>query len=189
MKKTLFSMVCTLAFGLAFGPFLALSATAQDTKQNKSPNDRVVSLIMSTAFAGMPDKLPNHKGEMVKLDLSDPKKYMIPLDDARRVIRRAYMSAKADLCGLTSLERRHFESIMRREMALKKWTSYQLTYIDVLHATTGTVMTGSFSVGDEANKKDDSSKDRRNTYKCSAKERKRWRVAVEADIKKSIASQ
>jgi len=189
MKITLFSKACVIALGLGLVPVWPLSVVAQDTNQKESPSDRIVALIMSTAFSGMPEKLPNNKGEMITLDLSDPKKYMIPFDDARRIIRRAYMSAKVDLCGLRDLERRHFKSIMRYELALKKWTSYQLTYIDILHATTGAVMTGSYTVGEDAKKKDDPSKDRRITYKCSPEERERWKAVVAADIKKSIASQ
>lgn len=183
MKRTVFSKACVVVLGLGLALGWPLSAVAQDTKAKKSPSDRIVKLVMSAAFAGMPEKLPNRKGEMVKLDLSDPKKYMIPLDDARRVIRRSYMSAKADLCGLTKLEQRHFRTIMRHELSLKKWTSYQLTYIDMLHATTGAMITGSYAVGEDAKKKDDPSKDRRNTYKCSAAERERWKAAVEADMK------
>ncbi len=120
MKRTLFSWACVIALGLGLALVQSLSVTAQVTKQKKSTNDSTVRLIMSAAFSGMPEELPNLKGEMVKLDFSDPKKYMIPLDDARRVIRRAYLSAKAELCGLKDIERRHFESIMRREIALKK---------------------------------------------------------------------
>jgi hypothetical protein len=190
MKRTLLSRGCAIALGLVLVSGVAASAVAQDsTEKNKKLSDRTVRVIMGTAFAGIPESLPKPNGEVVKLDRSDPKKFLIPLDDARRIIIKSVLSARADLCGLKDLERKHFLSIMRHEKALEKWTSYQLTYIDILHATTGIYMTGASATGDTAKKKMDGSEDRRNDYSCSPEERERVRAAVEAELKQDTKTQ
>lgn len=191
MKKKLVSFCCAVALGLGLAAAASNAALAQNitNKKDKALSDRTVRVIMGYAFAGIPESLPNPKGEMVKVDRSDPKKFMIPLDDARRIIIQATISARADLCGLKDIQREHFESIMRHERGKKnakgerKWTPYQMTYIDVLIATTTAVMTGSSAVGEDAKKADDPSEDIRANYKCTADERERARAAVEANIK------
>ena len=52
---------------------------------------------------------------MVKLDKSDPNKYLIPLDDARHVIRVATRSAYAEVCQLFELEKANFDAMIRTE--------------------------------------------------------------------------
>lgn len=186
MKKTMLSLGCVLV--LALGSFSAAASSVaaqdkQDKDETKKLSDRTVRVIMGSAFAGIPESLPKPGGgEMVKIDRSDPKKFLIPLDEAREIIIKAVLTARADLCGLKDLQRKHFESIMRHELARKKWTPHQMTYIDVLHATTGIYMTGTAAVGDDAKKKDDGSADVRRTYNCSADERERVKEAIEADI-------
>lgn len=185
MKRMLLSVGCAVVLGLT-----SVSAgMAQEKKKEAKLSERTVRVIMGTAFAGIPDTLPKPGGEMVKVDRSDPKKFMIPVEDAREIIISAVLSARADLCGLKKLEREHFKSIMRKELASKKWSSFQMTYIDVLHATTGLFMTGSQAVGEDAKKKDDPSEDIRAKYKCSDEERDRVKAAVESDIKKLVQAQ
>lgn len=190
MKRTVFSKACVVALGLGLALGWALSAVAQDTKAKKSPSDRIVRVIMSWALAGIPDTLPGPDGKIVKIDRSDPKKFIIPLDDARRIIKQAWISSHADLCGLVDIQRQHFESIMRYERSKKgqkgkrKWSSFQMTYIDILIAATSNIRTGTLTVGSDTKKQDDGSEDIRNKFKCSADERERARAAVEADIKR-----
>lgn len=189
MKKTVFSISCGVAVALGIATVGSLGAAAQEAKKQSKLSDRTVRVIMGAAFAGIPDELPSPDGKKVKIDRSDPKKFMIPLDDAREIIIKSVMSARAELCGLTDLKRKHFESIMRRELARKKWTPFQMTYIDVLQATTEIFMTGSQAIGEDAKKEDDPSKDIRNTYKCSSEERQRVKAAVEQDIKELAQTQ
>lgn len=194
MKQSLFSKCCAVALGLGLVLSLASPVAAQETKKKKSPSDRTVRVIMGWAFAGIPETLPGPTGKIFKIDRSDPKKFMIPLEDARRIIKQATISARADLCGLEDIQRRHFESIMRYERSKmstksdrkgkRKWTSSQMTYIDILIAATSNIMTGTSTAGDDTKKKDDGSQDIRNTYKCSADERERAKADVEADIRR-----
>lgn len=184
MKKTFLSICYMLVLGLGVAVMTMPNAVAQDKKSEKKLSDRTVRVIMGTAFAGVPEELPDATGKMVKIDRSDPKKFMIPLDDAREIIIKAVLSARADLCGLGDLYREHSKRILLHERARNKWTPYQMTYIDILHATTGLYMTGSFAAGEEAKKDDNPADDRRKDYDCSQDERERVKEAVEADIQK-----
>lgn len=189
MKKTLLSIGYLVVLGLGIIATSVSVSVAQEKKSDKKISDRTVRVIMGTAFAGIPDELPDAKGDMVKVDRSDPKKFMIPIDDAREIIIKAVLSARADLCDLGDLYREHARSVLLHERARNKWTSSQMTYIDMLHATTGLYMTGSFAVGEEAKKKDSPKNDRRKDYNCSPDERARVKAAVEADIQKLAQAQ
>ena len=182
MKRTMFSKVCAVALGAGIALSLAIPVVAQEKKEKKKPSDRVVRVIMGFAFAGIPEQAPNSKGKIVKIDRSDPKKFLIPFEDARRIIRISSLSARANLCGLKKLADQHFLKLMKAEKALGKWTPYQKTYIQVLHATTSNFMTGSKSSGEDAKKNDDGSSDVKNTYKCPPDQRDEVRAAIEADI-------
>ena len=203
MTQKLLRLVCAGALGLGLGissgviPLAAAqTAAAPEAKapeketEKKKPSDRAVRVIMGYAFAALPDSVPNRKGETVQLEREkQPEKFMIPVDDARRIIRYASLAARADLCGLKELEREHYGNMMKRERAVNKWTSYQFIFIDLLHTTTGLVMTGNVKAGDEAKKTDDGSQDIRKEYVCSPQERDRVKAAVEADIKAFAANQ
>ena len=56
MKKSLYFKVCTVVLGLGLLSALAMPLAAQDTKEKKKPNDRTVRVIMSWAFAALPEK-------------------------------------------------------------------------------------------------------------------------------------
>lgn len=177
------------AVALALGMLMVLAyPVAAQEKEDKKLSDRTVRVILGLALAAIPEELPGPDGKMVKIDRSDPNRFMIPLEEGRRIIVQATLSARADLCGLKELERKHFESIMRHELARKNnkgeklWSPLQLTYIDHIIATTNSMMTGTMSAGDEM-KKDDGSQDVQASYTCSPDERDRARDAVEANIK------
>lgn len=189
MKRMFLSVSCAFAIGFVSLTAGSIAGLAQEKKKEAKLSERTVRVIMGTAFAGIPDELPKPGGEMVKVDRSDPNKFLIPVEDAREIIVSAVLSARADLCDMKDLGRKHFESIMRRERARGKWTPFQMTYIDVLHATTGLYMTGSASVGDDAKKEDSPDKDIKAKYKCSDAERARVKAAIESDIKKLAQAQ
>lgn len=187
MKTKMLRRGGAVALALGMLMVLAYPAAAQE-KEDKKLSDRTVRVILGLALAAIPEELPGPDGKMVKIDRSDPNRFMIPLEEGRRIIVQATLSARADLCGLKELERKHFESIMRHELARKNkkgeklWSPLQLTYIDHIIATTNSMMTGTMSAGDEM-KKDDGSQDVQASYTCSPDERDRARDAVEANIK------
>ena len=189
MKRTLFSWVCVIAFGLGLAPFWALSVVAQDSKQKKSPSDRTVRVIMGWAFAAVPEKIKNKDGKEITIDRSDPRKFMIPIDDARRVIRVAIRSTNAKLCDLPKLEGQNFRKMMAKEKALGKWSANQIRFIKMLHISAGLVMTGGFTVGKEAEGKDDGKNDSQKKYNCSAEEHARVKANIEAYLKEPDKTQ
>jgi len=183
MKRTLFSWVCVIALGIGLAPFWPLSVAAQDSKQKKSPSDRTVRVIMGWAFAAVPEKIKTKDGSEITIDRSDPNKFMIPVDDARRVIRVAMRSTNAKLCGLPKLEGQNFRKMMAKEKALGKWSSNQIRFIKMLHISAGLVMTGGFTVGKQAEGKGDGQNDKQKKYSCSAEERARVKASIEAYLK------
>ncbi|MEM8743999.1 MAG: hypothetical protein AAGF14_05115 [Pseudomonadota bacterium] len=203
MTQKLLRLVCAGALGLGLGissgaiPLAAAQTSAapeakapEKPTEKKKPSDRAVRVIMGYAVAALPDSVQNRKGETVQLEREKhPEKFMIPIEDARRIIRYASLAARADLCGLKDLERKHYGNMMKRERADNKWTSYQFVFIDLLHTTTGLVMTGNVQAGDEAKTVDDANKDARKEYICSPQEKERVKAAVEADIKALAAKQ
>lgn len=189
MKRMLLSVSCAVALGLVSLSAGSTAGLAQEKKKETKLSERTVRVIMGTAFAGIPDELPKPDGGTVKVDRSDPNKFLIPVEDAREIIISAVLTARAGLCDMEDLGRKHFESIMRRERARGKWTPFQMTFIDVLHATTGLFMTGSASAGEDAKKEQSAETDIKSKYKCSDTERARVKDAVETDIKKLAQAQ
>jgi hypothetical protein len=189
MKKSLYFKAGKIAMGLGLLLAFAMPVAAQDTKAKKKPNDRTVRVIMSWAFAALPEKFKFADGQEIKIDRGDPKKFYIPVDDARRVIRVAMRSSNADLCGLTKLQVGNFRKMMSDEKALGKWSRNQIIFIKQLHIATGLVVTGGFVAGKDAESKSDGANDRRNKYNCSDKERSRIRDSIETYIGPSVKTQ
>ncbi len=180
MKRTFFSWACVIALGLGIALVQPLSGAAQDTKQKKSPSDRTVRVLMGWAFAAVPEKIKTKDGREIILDRSDPEKFMIPIDDARRIIRVAMRSTNAKICGLPKLEGQNFLKMMAREKALGKWTREQIKFIQMLHISAGLVITGGFKVGEEAESKQDDQNDMQKKYTCSEEKRLRVKARIEA---------
>ena len=65
----------------------AKTPEASDGAAKDKLSDSAVRVMSTFALSILPDQLPSKSGEMIKLDKSDPSKYLIPLDDARRVAK------------------------------------------------------------------------------------------------------
>ena len=105
---------------------------------------------MSTfALSILPDQVPDPSGEMVKLDKSDPNKYLIPLDDARRVIRVATRSAYAEVCQLFELEKANFDAMIRTER-MRAWTAEQMMFMHALHTFATSYFAGNVKITEQA---------------------------------------
>ena len=76
---------------------------------------------------------PGPDGKPVKVDKSDPNKFVIPVDDARRIIRAATRSAYAEACELQDLARANYKTLMKGEEAKKTWSQDQIFLINALH--------------------------------------------------------
>jgi hypothetical protein len=109
-------------------------------------SDRSVNVMTTLAFSIMPEEYPGPDGKPVKVNKSNPNKYLIPIDDARRIIRVATRSAYAEACGLIELERANYEAMMKNEEARKTWSSDQLMFIRALHVFSVSYFTGSMEI-------------------------------------------
>lgn len=92
-----------------------------------------IRVLMTYAFSILPEDHPGPEGKPIKLDKSDPNKFIIPTGDARRVIRAATRSAYAEVCELPELERANYQALMKGEEAKGVWSQEQLMMINALH--------------------------------------------------------
>src|SRR6476659_337207 len=96
----------------------ARTKTPEATQEaSKGLSDSAVRVMSTFALSILPDQVTAADGKMVKLDKSDPNKYLIPLDDARRVIRVATRSAYAEVCQLLDFEKANLDALIRSERA------------------------------------------------------------------------
>jgi hypothetical protein len=119
-----------------------------DTGQGtpKGLSDRAVRVISTFALSIIPDKVPaGPGGQKIKLDKSDPNKFLIPLDDARLVIRVATRSAYAEVCKLPELEKANVEAMLRTEKQ-RGWTSEQMMFIHALHTFATSYFAGNVKI-------------------------------------------
>lgn len=164
------SGICALAAVALFGAFPAGAAENDGTKtvaeqlneRTKTPqpvpenktglSDSAVRVMTSYAFSILPDEARGPDGKMVKLDKSDPKKFLIPVDDARGVIRAAMRSAYAEICGLPELEQQNFVTLMDGEQRRNIWSLEQMQFINALHMFAVSYFTGNLKIKEEAAK-------------------------------------
>lgn len=109
-------------------------------------SDRSVNVMSSLAFSIMPEEYPGPDDKPIKVNKSNPNKFLIPVDDARRIIRVATRSAYAEACELPELERANFEALMKNEEARKTWTREQLLFIRALHIFSVSYFTGNMKI-------------------------------------------
>lgn len=125
------------------------SATAQDEMSEKS-----VRTVMQYAWLQLPAQYTTKDGKTIITDKAKPDSVIIPLDEAREVIKVGYRSAHAQICNLKEDQILNRNSLMRREVEKKKWSDQQLLYIQQLHLTTVMLMTGTVKVVEKIDGKD-----------------------------------
>lgn len=114
--------------------------------QSKGLSDSAVRVLMTYAQSILPAEAPGPDGTMQKVDKSDPNKFVIPIDDARRVIRAATRSAYAEVCGLPDLQRANYQTLMKGEEAKKTWSRDQLLMINALHMFSVSYFAGTIQI-------------------------------------------
>lgn len=105
-------------------------------------SDSAVRVLMTYAFSVIPEQQPGPDGKPVKVDKTDPKVFLIPDEDARRVIRAATRSAYAEACQLENLALANYQAMMQSEIAKKVWTEQQLLMINALHKFSSSYFSG-----------------------------------------------
>ena len=123
------------------------SKEAEEAQGSQSGmSDSSVRVLMTYAFSTIPNETPGPDGKPVKVDKSDPNKYFIPTEDARRVIRAATRSAYAEVCGLPELGRANYEAMMKGEKARNNWSEQQIVMINSLHMFAASYFTGNIKI-------------------------------------------
>jgi hypothetical protein len=115
----------------------------------KGLSDSRVRVMSTFALSILPNEIPDSSGAMIKLDKSDPNKYLIPIEDARRVIRVATRSAYAEACGLPELEKANYDTMMRSEQARKVWNTDQMMFIKSLHTFATSYFAGNVKITEQ----------------------------------------
>ena len=121
-------------------------AAAPEAEQKGGLSDSAVRVLMTYAISIIPDNYPGPDGKPVKVDKGDPNKFVIPVDDARRIVRAATRSAYAEVCDLKDLARANFETLMKGEEAKKIWSKDQMLLISALHMFSVSYFTGSIKI-------------------------------------------
>jgi len=129
-------------------PLSHAAATTPQAQQQGGLSDSAVRVMLTYAFSLIPDEEPGPDGKPVKLDKSDPNIFLIPNDDARRVIRAATRSAYAEVCELPDLAQANYKALISSERAKKSWTEPQLLMINALYLFSASYFAGNVKVGD-----------------------------------------
>ncbi|MEZ5875772.1 MAG: hypothetical protein R3D30_13475 [Hyphomicrobiales bacterium] len=117
----------------------------EEQGEQKGMSDSAVRVLMTYAFSIIPEEVPGPDGKTVKTDKSDPKKYFIPTDDARRIIRAATRTAYAEVCGVPELGKANFDALMKGEQG-RNWTPQQIEMINALHIFSVSYFTGNIKI-------------------------------------------
>lgn len=179
---------------VTFTAFLFLTVHAAHAQKQKDLSDKAVQIMSALATKLVRAQEKDGKGEILEIDKSKPETFMIPLDDARYVIKIGRVSAHAHICRLLELEAKNYLTMMAVERARKKWTKPQLVFINRLHLFTVMWMSGSAEISEvdptekkkkfdveKANKKVEEAKAK--TKKCTEAEIKKIEKQVESSIK------
>jgi hypothetical protein len=127
---------------------LGQRAAPPETQQKGGMSDNAVRVLMTYAFSIIPESQNGPDGKAVKIDKSDPNVFLIPVDDARRVIRAATRSAYAEACQLENLALANFQAMMQSEMAKKVWSEPQLMMINALHKFSAAYFAGNAKISE-----------------------------------------
>ena len=124
-------------------------AAAPEAEQKGGLSDSAVRVLMTYALSIIPDTYPGPDGKPVKVNKDDPNKFVIPVDDARRIVRAATRSAYAEVCNLQDLARANYQTLMKGEEAKKTWSQDQILLINALHLFSVSYFTGSAKITTE----------------------------------------
>lgn len=149
-------MTCTgvrACVGLVVAATMVVLPLAAQAQQ-KQHSDRSVTTLMDYTWSTMPNQFRHPNGEVIVIDKTKRKDIEVPLEKARMVVGVADLSARAGYCGLPEEQNANFQTMMLREQASKQWSSQQLTYMTLLHATVVAYMTGNvkFQFGETGQK-------------------------------------
>jgi hypothetical protein len=136
-------LIGTLVLG---GLIVAGGIGAAGTAQAEELNDKTVNWLMKAAFGMLPDKFTTAEQKVINIDHSKPDDYLIPIEDAREVVKIAYNSARAQTCHLMDKQRDNYQALVKHQTDANKWNDKQLLYIKQLHLFVVQFGTGSIKI-------------------------------------------
>jgi hypothetical protein len=160
--------------GFAAGP-----ALAQDEMSEKA-----VKTVMEYAWMQLPAQYTTKDGKTIITDKKNKAAAMVPLEEAREIIKVGYRSAHAQICSLKEEQLLNRTSLVRREVEKKKWSDQQMLYIQQLHLTTVMLMTGTVKVVEKVDGKDVVTDEKPSTVgQCTDDQRAKVKEAIAAYVK------
>lgn len=114
--------------------------------QTGGMSDSAVRVLMTYAFSIIPEEVTAPDGKRTKVDKSDVNKFLLPNEDARRVIRAATRSAYAEICQLPELVQANYQTMLRGEEARRVWSRDQLLMISALHTFSASYFAGGLKI-------------------------------------------
>jgi hypothetical protein len=109
-------------------------------------SETAVQTLVEYAWALTPERFTKPNGEVVIVDRKAMDKVMIPLDQARAVIRIGRLSAHTQNCDMKDEHAIAYRVFMQREDEKKKWTEQQMLFMNQLHLVTVMLLTGKLKV-------------------------------------------
>ncbi len=116
-----------------------------ESSESGGLSESSVRVMVTYAFSLIPEQIQGPDGQPVTVDKSDPNKYVIPSEDARRVIRAATRSAYAEVCGLPELGEANYKTMLAQEQS-KDWSREQILMIEALHLFAMSYFTGNAKI-------------------------------------------
>lgn len=182
--------------GLAATLLIALFAPqgfAQEAAKKGGPSDRAVRVLVSYTWQTMPAEIQKPDGTMVAVKGKDVDKFMIPMEDARRVVLIANRTAEAQICDLPQHQVANHRTLMKKETESKKWSDEQLAFIHMLHlVTVGTRTADKIEASEGGVAKDENSDveqkemkeiiERKQRYNCPDEKRESVRQQIESYV-------
>lgn len=160
--------------GFAAGPAIA----------QEEMSEKTVKTVMEYAWLQLPAQYTTKDGKTIITDKKNRDSAMVPIDEAREIIKVGYRSAHAQICDLKEDQILNRNSLMRREVEKKKWSDQQLLYIQQLHLTTVMLMTGTVKVVEKIDGKDVVTDEKKSTVgQCNDEQRSKVKEAVAAYLK------
>lgn len=182
------SMMKFAAAAIAAMSIFAVSAQAQESGELSA---KTVNLITGFALTTIPSEIKKPDGTVMKIDKSDTSKIVVPIEDARRVIKVARLSAHAQMCDLPQLQAQNYLTMMRQERAKETWSEEQLLFINRLHLFTVMWLSGNVKFvdkGDGSKEPEVISDPDESKYDCSEEDRKQVQSQIESYIKSAKKS-
>jgi hypothetical protein len=145
MGKCAFFRFLAIAALIATAAFPQWAAAAAEPDKTDL-SERSVKVITGFALTTIPSEIRAADGSVQKIDKSDVAKIIVPYEDAKHVIKAAWLSAKAQECNMVEVQTENYMKLMRAEQAKNRWSKEQLLFINRLHLFTVMWLTGNVRI-------------------------------------------